>query len=57
MKKKLMVFFCALTLMMTSAAGMLVGCGKEEETKMTPVVLNEVAHSLECADKGNIERY
>ena len=46
MKKKLMVFFCALTLMTTMMAGMLVGCGKEEDKGMTPVVLNEVAHSL-----------
>ena len=46
MKKKLMVFLCALTLMTTTMAGMLVGCGKEEETGMKPVVLNEVAHSL-----------
>ncbi len=57
MKKKLMVFFCkkasalalalgTITLLTSILALPLAGCGKEEENGMTPVVLNEVAHSL-----------
>ena len=46
MKKKLVVFFCVCTLMVTMMAGVLTGCKKEEQTGLTPVVLNEVAHSI-----------
>ena len=46
MKKKLMVFFCTFVLLTSMMAGMLLGCGKEKNTEMTPVILNEVAHSL-----------
>ena len=47
MKKKLVVFFCVFTLMISMTAGVLVGCGKKEEEKgLTPVTLNEVAHSI-----------
>lgn len=46
MKRKLMVFFCALLLIVPMAAGALAGCGKEEKSGGDPVVLNEVAHSL-----------
>ena len=41
MKKKLMVFFMLITLMLTTA----VGCGKTAATG-TKVTLNEVAHSV-----------
>ena len=41
MKKKLMVFFMLITLMVTAA----VGCGKNDATG-TKVTLNEVAHSV-----------
>lgn len=46
MKKKLMVFLCTFTLMISTVAGTLTGCGKEEEKANTPLVLNEVAHSI-----------
>ena len=46
MKKKLVVFLCACTLMISMAAGVLAGCGKEETKELTPVTLNEVAHSI-----------
>ncbi len=47
MKKKLVVFLCVFTLMITMSAGVLAGCGKKEEEKgLTPVTLNEVAHSI-----------
>lgn len=46
MKKKLMVFLCTFTLMVSTVAGALAGCGKEEEKDKTPLVLNEVAHSI-----------
>ena len=46
MKKKLVVFFCVCTLMVTMMAGVLTGCKKEAQTGLTRVVLNEVAHSI-----------
>jgi len=47
MKKKLVVFLCVFTLMISMTAGALAGCGKKEEKKgLTPVTLNEVAHSI-----------
>ena len=46
MKKKLVVFFCVCTLMVTMMAGVLTGCKKEEQTGLTTVTLNEVAHSI-----------
>jgi len=46
MKKKLVVFLCVFTLMISMMAGVLAGCGKEEETGLIPVTLNEVAHSI-----------
>lgn len=46
MKKKLVVFFCVCTLMVTMMAGVLTGCKKEEQSGLTTVVLNEVAHSI-----------
>ncbi len=46
MKKKLVVFLCACTLVISMAAGVLAGCGKKETTELTPVKLNEVAHSI-----------
>ena len=46
MKKKLVVFFCVFTLMISMMAGVLSGCGKEEKTELVPVTLNEVAHSI-----------
>lgn len=56
MKKKLMVFFCpkkriaaalcAVILLASTTAAVLTGCGKEEKTENTPVILNEVAHSI-----------
>lgn len=45
MKKKLVVFLCVFTMMVSMLAG-IAGCGKEEETDLTPVTLNEVAHSI-----------
>ena len=46
MKKKLVVFLCVFTLMVSMMAGALVGCAKEEESGLTPVTLNEVAQSV-----------
>ena len=56
MKKKLMVFFCpkkrkvaafcAAIMLLSSAVTAFSGCGKEKKTENTPVILNEVAHSL-----------
>ena len=56
MKKKLMVFFCpkkriiatlcTVILLTSVVSSTLIGCGKEERTKNTPVILNEVAHSI-----------
>ena len=45
MKKKLVVFLCVFTMMISMMAG-IAGCGKEEKTELTPVTLNEVAHSI-----------
>lgn len=47
MKKKLVVFLCVFTMMISMTAGGLAGCGKKEEDKgLTPITLNEVAHSI-----------
>jgi len=47
MKKKLVVFLCVFTMMISMTAGILAGCGKKEEKNgLTPVTLNEVAHSI-----------
>ena len=46
MKKKLVVFFCVSAMMIAMMAGVLAGCKKEEPAGMTPVILNEVAHSI-----------
>ncbi len=46
MKKKLVVFLCIFTLMISMSAGVLAGCGKKEDKGLTPVTLNEVAHSI-----------
>ena len=45
MKKKLVVFLCVFTMMISMMAG-IAGCGKEEKTELTSVTLNEVAHSI-----------
>lgn len=56
MKKKLMVFLCpkkriiaamcAVIMFASVVSTALTGCGKEEKTENTPVILNEVAHSI-----------
>ena len=58
MKKILCLFLTAIVVM-----GSLVGCGKQSGaggtssgSGKTPVVLNEVAHSMKCADKSNMHK-
>lgn len=57
MKKKLLsLFFTALC-----TVSLLAGCGSQKDggnvssAALTPVTLNEVAHSMECVDNDNIE--
>lgn len=50
----------AVSLAAVLAAGALAGCGSSEKPagssgKLTEITLNEVAHSVECADNSSIE--
>jgi len=53
--KKMICLLCVFALMLG-----ITGCGiggEENQDGKTEVILNEVAHSMVCADKGSIERY